>query len=143
MDRENRPLDLDFTISAEDNGQPSFKSDKIPIKVILIDINDHPPRFNNAGKTQQSLGIKESVPVGTEIMRIDIIDQDLGKNKEVRLSITDDQTASFKAIPSRDHSQAIITTLKPLDFETKPEHEFLLTAYSKGKKIQKSQLPSS
>lgn len=49
----------------------------------------------------------------------------------MRLSITEDATATFQAISSEDHSQAIIRNLKPLDYEKMPMHEFLLTAYSK------------
>ena len=75
LDRENRPPDLDFTIRANDQGTPHQQSDEIPISVELIDINDHPPRFKDAGKIMQSPGIPEDVPIYSEILKIDIIDE--------------------------------------------------------------------
>ena len=75
LDRENPPKDLDFKIWAQDMGTSPQKSDNISIIVKLVDINDHPPRFKDADTIIQSPGIEENVPIGTDILRINLIDE--------------------------------------------------------------------
>ena len=87
LDRENPPKDLSFWLQAQDLGpgrsdEPNFKSEKVKINIKLVDINDYPPRFNNQTPIITKNGIKEDLPIGSEILRIPIIDEDEGINKE-------------------------------------------------------------
>ena len=87
LDRENPPKDLSFWLQAQDLGigrppEPNFKSEKVKINIKLVDINDHPPRFNNQTPIITKNGIKEDLPIGSVILKIPVIDEDEGINKE-------------------------------------------------------------
>ena len=133
LDRENPP-ELDFRLEAQDlgygkgNGEPSFTSDPVNIKIELDDINDNAPRFVSS---DISLSAKEDLPVGSEIARIPVIDEDIGENKAFEVSVQNDPLALFYAEPSIDYTEVVVKHAKPLDYEERSVHNFMLSIKSR------------
>jgi len=79
LDLENLPQNLDFWLQAKDNGGETpngeipFTSENVKVKVKLIDVNDHVPQF---AKKDLKVDVKENLEIGSEIIRIPVIDQD-------------------------------------------------------------------
>ncbi|XP_076020985.1 protocadherin alpha-7-like [Genypterus blacodes] len=129
-----RPLDREHTgehmlvLTALDGGKPP-KSGSINISVIVSDINDNSPVCD---KQKYTAVIKENVPAGTFLLRINASDPDAGLNGEVEYSLR----SKFRGLSSEpfdlNSRTGKLTVKGGLDFEEKQVYEIKVLAADKG-----------
>ncbi|XP_069815774.1 cadherin-9-like [Dendropsophus ebraccatus] len=126
MNRENREH-YQVVIQAKDmGGQMGGLSGTTTVNITLTDVNDNPPRFP---QSIYQFVVVESVAVGTETGRIKAVDADMGKNAEIKYTITDGDAKDLFDIITDQHTQdGIIMVKKPLDFESQRLHTFQVEA---------------
>lgn len=121
LDREH--LDrLTVTVTATDNGSPRM-STTMEITLEVEDANDHDPEFS---QDAYNLTVREDVPRGTSLGRVQAHDQDVGKNGRVRYLLT--QTSPFVV----DAVRGVITVMEKLDREKESSYSFIITAVDQG-----------
>lgn len=79
MDREKQSM-YELQAVAIDQGHPPQQSEVI-VQIILIDDNDNDPLI--VEPDQDSITIRERLPIGTEVAVIVAIDSDEGKNARI------------------------------------------------------------
>jgi len=85
----NDPLDFDtrqkymLNITASDSGFES-KSTTATLAVLLTDVNDNPPRFN---QTHYDAYVSENAPSNSFVIDLDAVDIDSAKNSVIQYSI--------------------------------------------------------
>ncbi|XP_056376941.1 cadherin-9 [Hyla sarda] len=126
MSRENREH-YQVVIQAKDmGGQMGGLSGTTTVNITLTDVNDNPPRFP---QSIYQFVVLESAPIGTETGRIKAIDADVGKNAEIKYTITDGDAKDLFDIVTDQHTQdGIIIVKKPLDFESQKLYTFQVEA---------------
>ncbi|KAG9479406.1 hypothetical protein GDO78_012861 [Eleutherodactylus coqui] len=126
MSRENREH-YQVVIQAKDmGGQMGGLSGTTTVNITLTDVNDNPPRFP---QSIYQFVVLESAPTGTEIGRIKAVDADVGKNAEIKYTISyGDAKELFEIITDQQTQDGIIMVKKPLDFESQRLHTFQVEA---------------
>ncbi|XP_066435022.1 cadherin-9-like [Eleutherodactylus coqui] len=126
MSRENREH-YQVVIQAKDmGGQMGGLSGTTTVNITLTDVNDNPPRFP---QSIYQFVVLESAPIGTEIGRIKAVDADVGKNAEIKYTISyGDAKELFEIITDQQTQDGIIMVKKPLDFESQRLHTFQVEA---------------
>ncbi|XP_053552799.1 protocadherin-16-like, partial [Bombina bombina] len=122
LDRENCSS-YSLTLEAYDGGSPS-RSSQMTLDVAILDINDHPPVFNQS--RYQAL-ISESLHPGSSVLQVYATDADQGSNGEITYEINrrqSDPEGFFTIHPK----SGLIQLSKPLDYETRKAHELVVQA---------------
>lgn len=83
LDREVQSL-YQVTVRASDLGSPLALSSFINVTITVLDINDSPPVFEHR---DQLVILREDVGLGTEILRVNAVSDDIGTNAEITYSI--------------------------------------------------------
>ena len=82
LDRESVSF-YNFSVVASDSGNPSLSASTV-VTIAVLDRNDNSPEFS---QLFYSVRVPESTPLGTSLMTVAAVDQDLGTNAEIRFSI--------------------------------------------------------
>ncbi|XP_029485746.2 protocadherin Fat 4 [Oncorhynchus nerka] len=120
LDREEIP-EYNLTIVAADKNN-SFYKDIAVMLVVVVDTNDHAPRFTQIFFTE----VTEDSPIGHTILQIVSTDDDIGANAVMTYSIIDqrDDVLPF----SIDKTSGCITVLLSLDRETQDHYVMKVNA---------------
>ncbi|KAM7351502.1 dachsous cadherin-related 1 isoform 2-T2 [Cochliomyia hominivorax] len=127
-----RPLDREqqsryiLQIQATDRGSPISYQGHCNITVIVEDQNDNDPHFEQAKYVAH---IAENVPVGTSVMRIKAMDDDLGVNARLLYTLANETQWVFAI----DNKSGIISTVGPLDRERQHVYNFMVVATDGGR----------
>ncbi|KAI6177756.1 hypothetical protein M3Y97_00942500 [Aphelenchoides bicaudatus] len=129
-----QPLDLKHSpyllvIRAKDSGQPALSS-TAHCYVHVMDINDHAPSFLHASPLH-TISVEENVRVGFELGRLYAVDEDGGRNGEVRYKLE----AENKTAPQTfeiDEMTGVIRTVSELDREQLDIYNFKVIASDLG-----------
>ncbi|XP_070604698.1 protocadherin beta-16-like [Erythrolamprus reginae] len=81
LDREKVPH-LKITLMAVDGGVPQ-NTGTVQINIDILDINDNPPQFS---QSEYKVKIKENLPKGTAVGKVEATDLDLGLNAQILYS---------------------------------------------------------
>ncbi|XP_056408915.1 protocadherin-16 [Hyla sarda] len=122
LDRENSSS-YSLTLEAYDGGSPS-RSSQMRLDISILDINDHPPVFNQS--RYQAL-ISESLLPGSSVLQVYATDSDLGQNGDITYEINRRQSDPEGFFTINPHS-GLIQLSKPLDYETRKTHELVVQA---------------
>lgn len=122
LDREKRST---YTLSLEafDGGSPK-RTDVITLDIIVQDINDNAPVFN---QSRYHAIISENLQPGSNILQVFATDDDVGDNGKVSYEINRRQSDPDRYFVV-DSQSGVITLNKPLDFEMKRVHELVVQA---------------
>uniref|UniRef100_UPI00358F82CA protocadherin-1-like isoform X2 n=1 Tax=Myxine glutinosa TaxID=7769 RepID=UPI00358F82CA len=126
LDREQQK-EFQLVLRATDGGNPSPKEASEVLRVIVADVNDHAPVFHRGAEIR--VQIKEGVPIGTEVIRLNATDEDAGEYGRVsykfdtRLSLP--RSVSLFAI---DSETGVVTVAKDLDRESTEVHDLIVVA---------------
>ncbi|XP_041348330.1 cadherin EGF LAG seven-pass G-type receptor 2-like isoform X2 [Gigantopelta aegis] len=126
LDREFIPAHF-FTVIAQDNDLVP-KSGTTSLMVIVDDINDHAPKFEE--NAYYSRNISENQPEGSIILTVQAVDQDIGDNAKIRYSFLDSGGSSNSFII--DSIRGIISTLTKLDREQRLRYRLIVQAIDQG-----------
>uniref|UniRef100_A0A0K0EWQ0 Flamingo-like protein FMI-1 (inferred by orthology to a C. elegans protein) n=1 Tax=Strongyloides venezuelensis TaxID=75913 RepID=A0A0K0EWQ0_STRVS len=113
-----------LVVRAKDSGQPALSS-RCTIYVHVKDINDHRPLFITF---HNEFIIEENVPIGTEVGRVEAIDDDTGLNGEIKYYFINIDQSEFII----DHDTGIIFTNESLDRETIDKYSLEVMAIDQG-----------
>ena len=95
------------------------------LSIILIDVNDNPPVFN---QTNYNVSIPEDLPVGSRVLQVFASDKDKGSNAQIVYSIDKNASDTF----SIERKNGSITLLKSLDYETTKSYQFQIYAMNEA-----------
>ncbi|XP_071089001.1 protocadherin Fat 4-like [Haliotis cracherodii] len=123
LDRE-ATAEYQLIIFAKDSGSPRLTGSGT-IKVLVQDVNDHPPVFDN---TQYTGHVPENLPSPTSVLSVRATDQDEGENAEIVYSLENSMGEKFTIYP--DTGQ--IVTLAMLDREERNEYDLVVIASDRG-----------
>ncbi|KAI5624969.1 protocadherin Fat 4-like, partial [Silurus asotus] len=108
LDREKIP-EYRLVIKAEDKDDSRYTSTAV-VNIIVLDTNDHAPRFTEIFFIE----VSEDALIGFPVIRVRAMDEDIGINAIISYSIED----RTKPIPfSIDKNSGTISVLSPLDRE--------------------------
>ena len=128
--RLDREIQTDYTVRliAYDGGTPP-KSGSILVKVTVQDANDNSPRFDN---NTYNVRVREDAPPGTPIVGLHASDPDQGPSGQVVYSLAIDGRPSPVSPFQINAKTGQIVVTKPLDYETNPVYNLLVTARDEG-----------
>lgn len=134
LDREKQE-EHELQIYAKDGGDPSLSAEAI-VTIIVDDVNDNAPVF---GVQEIIFKVREDLPKGTVIAKIEANDFDVGSNADILFSIKEDITngSVFKI----DKYSGIIQTQNYLDYETQQVYNLVISAMDCGSPSLTSDMP--
>ncbi|KAM9849597.1 protocadherin alpha-2-like [Aulostomus maculatus] len=121
LDREKQAA-ITLTMMAVDGGKPA-RSGTMQIVVNVIDTNDNAPSFS---KSLFKVSVRENVPLGTTILKLNATDLDEGSNSEIRYSLMKEE--NFRITPESGE----IIVRADLDYEEKSAYELRVRATDQG-----------
>ncbi|XP_063784922.1 protocadherin gamma-C5-like [Pseudophryne corroboree] len=127
LDREEQ-AQLKLVLTAFDSGEPSRSGTAI-ISIIVIDLNDNAPVFDNAFF---KVTVKENAPLNTLVMRLIATDKDEGPNGEISYYFADISSEEAANVFSLDHQTGDIRVKGQLDFEKQRSYEISVKALDHG-----------
>ncbi|XP_040200847.1 protocadherin gamma-C5-like isoform X25 [Rana temporaria] len=127
LDREEKS-EHKLTLSAIDGGEPP-RSGSTQINIIVLDINDNAPLFDQAS---YKVGIMENLPLKTVVMKLDATDLDEGANSEILYSFDDHTLNSAKKIFDLNEITGEILIKGAVDYEVAKLYELFVKAVDKG-----------
>ncbi|XP_050524905.1 cadherin-23 [Daktulosphaira vitifoliae] len=116
-------------IRAQDGGTPQ-KSNLATINVCVIDVNDNAPRFVSP-PYNATVRLLQNMTVGSSIISVEAIDDDVGQNAEIRYRLKQDLMGDWKTF-SIDEVTGLISLKKPLNKEVQKMYQIRVEAYDLG-----------
>ncbi|XP_077122336.1 protocadherin gamma-C5-like isoform X18 [Ranitomeya variabilis] len=127
LDREEKQ-EHHLILTAIDGGEP-VRSGTCRITIVVLDINDNPPVFN---QSVYKISIRENLPLKTIILKLNVTDQDDGANGEIQFSFDDHTSKSAREIFSLNEKNGEISIEGHVDFEKQYYYELSIKADDKG-----------
>ncbi|KAM8902916.1 protocadherin Fat 4 isoform 2-T2 [Spinachia spinachia] len=121
LDREQVDT-LTITVMAADEGSPRMET-IMNLTVHVEDANDHDPEFS---QSTYSFAVREDVPRGTSVFRVQALDQDVGKNGQVRYRLIRGSPFEVDAV------RGVISVMEEVDRERDSNYALIITAVDKG-----------
>uniref|UniRef100_A0A3B3ZKX1 Cadherin domain-containing protein n=1 Tax=Periophthalmus magnuspinnatus TaxID=409849 RepID=A0A3B3ZKX1_9GOBI len=117
-----------FVVTAVDGGKPK-KSGTLNVSIIVLDSNDNRPVFS---QDVFEITVKENVPVGTLIFRLNAVDVDEGTNGEINYRFMTTVKQDIHDIFDLDISTGEIKVKKALDYEIRETYGLEIEASDNG-----------
>ncbi|XP_075715458.1 protocadherin gamma-C5-like [Rhinoderma darwinii] len=127
LDREEKQ-EHNLILTAIDGGEPA-RSGTCRITIVVLDINDNPPVFN---QSIYKVSIRENLPLKTVILTLNATDQDDGANGEIQFSFDGHTFKSAKRLFALNEQNGEVYINGPVDFEALNFYELSITASDKG-----------
>ncbi|XP_072001769.1 protocadherin gamma-C5-like isoform X6 [Engystomops pustulosus] len=127
LDREEKQ-EHNLILTAIDGGEPA-RSGSCRIRIVVLDINDNPPVFN---QSVYKISIRENLPLKTVILTLNATDQDDGANGEIEFSFDGHTSESAREIFSLNEQNGEIYIVGLVDFENQNLFELSIKAEDKG-----------
>ncbi|XP_072001771.1 protocadherin gamma-C5-like isoform X8 [Engystomops pustulosus] len=127
LDREEKQ-EHNLILTAIDGGEPA-RSGSCRIRIVVLDINDNPPVFN---QSLYKISIRENLPLKTVILTLNATDQDDGANGEIQFSFDDHTSESAREIFSLHEQSGEIYITGDVNFENQNVFELSIKAEDKG-----------
>ncbi|XP_050721222.1 fat-like cadherin-related tumor suppressor homolog [Eriocheir sinensis] len=105
--------------------------DYMTISVVVMDVNDCPPRFPESSYTAL---VAENSEVGATVTILTASDDDEGNHGQIQYSLGPDESAVVKSTFRIDPHTGTLTLAAPLDRETMAQYSFTVTATDGGPK---------
>ena len=122
LDRETRDH-VDLVVTAVDNGV-NAKTGSVAVSIEIMDVNDNAPVIQT---TAPVINVKEGIPIGSKVGKIDASDPDLGENGDIKFSLK-----STTDIFTIDSETGDLITTKEIDRETEDKFEVIVVAQDQG-----------
>ncbi|XP_035870794.1 protocadherin gamma-A11 isoform X8 [Phyllostomus discolor] len=111
LDREKESAHL-LLLTALDGGDP-IRQGTVPIRVVVLDVNDHIPKFT---QSVYQVSVPENLSSGTRVLTVNATDPDEGVNGEVVYSFRNVESKASE-IFHLDSRTGEVSIQGPLDFE--------------------------
>ncbi|KAB0799063.1 hypothetical protein PPYR_06943 [Photinus pyralis] len=126
-----------ITIRAQDLGHPSLSAEA-PLQLCITDYNDHAPFFVTPPHNS-TLKVPENATVGSALIKIVAIDDDVGGNGAVRYRLKTDPAGHWKAFNLQPVS-GILELRLPLNRKKQKIYDIRIEAYDLGEPSLSSDL---
>ncbi|XP_067132550.1 cadherin-related tumor suppressor-like isoform X1 [Centruroides vittatus] len=110
-----------LSVIARDQAFYSLNSSAL-LKVVITDINDNPPIFNNS---ELEVTIDENLPPNTIITVLSATDKDTGRHSIIHYYLEEKEYAKYFHL---DRDTGVLTSLFELDYEQRNKYELLAKA---------------
>lgn len=131
FDRERQSV-FNFLVVATDNGKYNARSQKVPVTIVIGDVNDNKPIFT---RYPFNAHIPHYVPAGQTVIKVTARDADQGMNSEIVYSLPNDEVHNrFRINPNT----GILTTTQSLSSENGKAIYLNVVATDKGNPPQTS-----
>ncbi|XP_053319411.1 protocadherin gamma-C5-like isoform X11 [Spea bombifrons] len=127
LDREEKEKHK-LTLTAIDGGDP-IRSGSCQITVIVLDINDNTPVFD---QSVYKIRLKENIPLKTVIITLNATDADEGANGEIEYSFDDHTSDNARQLFDLNGQTGEISIKGTVDFEEVSFYELSIRAVDKG-----------
>ncbi|XP_069825314.1 protocadherin gamma-C5-like isoform X12 [Dendropsophus ebraccatus] len=127
LDREEK-AEHNLILTAIDGGEPA-RSVTCRITIVVLDINDNPPVFN---QSVYKISIRENLPIKTVILTLNASDQDDRANGEIQYYFGGHTSESAREIFDLNPQNGEIYLIGIVDFEEMNFHELAIKAVDKG-----------
>ncbi|KAM3926558.1 protocadherin gamma-C5-like isoform 1-T1 [Leptodactylus fuscus] len=127
LDREDI-AEHKLILTAIDGGEPA-RSGSTQITVLVLDINDNPPVFD---QSLYRVSVPENIPLRTTILRVNATDLDEGINSEFTFSFDHRTLEAAKEIFDLDPTTGKIFNKGIVDYEGAKVYELFIKAVDKG-----------
>ncbi|XP_041845367.1 protocadherin gamma-A3-like isoform X7 [Melanotaenia boesemani] len=134
LDRETQPR-LSLKLLAVDGGNPQ-KSGTVNIDVIILDVNDNAPVFN---QSVYKATVIENAPRGTYVVTLNATDIDSGSNGQITYHFSKSKAGIGDFFEIDNFSGRLYVT-KEIDFEKEKKVEFWVEAKDQGGLTDKSKI---
>uniref|UniRef100_A0A3Q3DIX6 Cadherin domain-containing protein n=1 Tax=Hippocampus comes TaxID=109280 RepID=A0A3Q3DIX6_HIPCM len=126
LDREEQPR-LSLKLVAVDGGNPQ-RSGTVNVEIIILDINDNPPVFN---QTMYKAKLFENSPKNTHVLTVNATDADSGSNGIVTYSFSKSKVG-ITSMFHIDETTGCVSIAKQIDFEKDKIIDFMVEAKDQG-----------
>ncbi|CAF4271827.1 unnamed protein product, partial [Didymodactylos carnosus] len=123
LDRETISS-YNLTLIASDNGKPLL-SGSTQLNIQISDVNDNVPQFK---QSVYNIDVKENIPVGSILLRVEATDADIGENGLIRYELLNGNQLPFII----DSSTGEIRIFSSLDYETVKSYRLTVKAQDGG-----------
>ncbi|TRY81233.1 hypothetical protein DNTS_021844 [Danionella cerebrum] len=129
-----KPLDREkstrhhLVLTATDGGKPQ-KSSAVNITILVSDVNDNTPVCD---KQKYTISVREDVPEGTFLLRVNASDADEGINGDVEYALRGKFRNGASDVFVLDHLTGDLKIKGWLDFEERQVYELKIVAADKG-----------
>ncbi|KAL4647772.1 protocadherin Fat 4-like [Arapaima gigas] len=120
LDRENTDM-FAVLLMARDKGTPQL-STCMNLTVFIDDANDNNPAFSS---TFYNVTVREDLPRGTSLLRVQAYDPDIGPNGEIRYQLSE---GKFQV----DSVSGVVSLIDQLDRERSSSHTLTVVAVDQG-----------
>ncbi|XP_073505787.1 protocadherin gamma-C5-like isoform X13 [Phyllobates terribilis] len=127
LDREEKQ-GHNLILTAIDGGELA-RSGTCRITIVVLDINDNPPVFN---QSIYKISIRENLPLKTVILTLNATDQDDGANGEIKFSFGDHTSKSARKYFFLNEQNGEISLIGLVDFEKQNFFELSIKATDNG-----------
>ncbi|XP_069619745.1 protocadherin gamma-C5-like isoform X4 [Ranitomeya imitator] len=127
LDREEKQ-EHHLILTVIDGGEPA-RSGTCRLTIVVLDINDNPPVFN---QSVYKICIRENLPLNTVILTLNATDQDDGANGEIQFSFDGHTFESAREIFSLNEQNGEIYINGHVDFEEQNFYELSIKGVDKG-----------
>ncbi|XP_071088407.1 protocadherin-9-like isoform X2 [Haliotis cracherodii] len=134
LDRETKSS-YRLTIFAKDGGSPR-RSGSVDINIVVTDVNDNTPHFDIRTFT---VLVKEDHPVGSTILTLTAMDEDIGKNSELSYSISPRATSKVSETFMIDSVSGELYPIKQLDYEQEKQYHFPVVVQDQGNPVRSTE----
>ncbi|CAD7079025.1 unnamed protein product [Hermetia illucens] len=125
LDREQQHV-YNFMVVATDGGRSDSRSTRVPVQIIVEDVNDNKPIFKQYPFMAQ---VPALVQPGQTILQVSALDVDQGTNGEIVYELTNDRTAGkFRVNPNT----GVVSATRSLASENGQLLRLEVTARDKG-----------
>ncbi|XP_068630269.1 cadherin-87A [Battus philenor] len=116
LDRE-RQASYTLVLVVSDRGTPPQQASRI-VTVTVDDVDDHKPHFaRTLDDPPTIMAVKEEVPIGTVIGKLEAIDEDIDDNAAIDYQVTAGNELALVKLERTNDSKALIRTAARLDRE--------------------------
>ncbi|XP_041800718.1 protocadherin alpha-3-like [Chelmon rostratus] len=127
LDREQKDKHT-LLVTAVDGGKPQ-RSGKLNVSIVVLDSNDNRPVFS---QEIYQIAVKENVPVGTSVFKMNATDPDEGTNSEIEYSLGETLKKKVYDIFELDKLTGEIRVKGILDYEENDVYKLDVEASDKG-----------
>ncbi|XP_042275506.1 protocadherin alpha-8-like [Thunnus maccoyii] len=127
LDREQKNKHS-LIVTAVDGGKPQ-RSDTLNVSITVLDSNDNRPMFS---KEIYQIAIKENIPVGSSIFKMNATDPDEGSNGEIEYSLAKTLRRNIYDLFELDRLSGEIRVKGIVDYEENDVYKLDVEASDKG-----------
>ncbi|XP_039274949.1 cadherin-23, partial [Nilaparvata lugens] len=118
-----------LVVRAQDLGMPP-NSVVANLHICVTDFNDNAPRFLSPPHNI-TIRVAENETIGTPVITVEAVDDDIGPNGAVRYRLRQDNTGDWRTF-NIDQDSGLITLKQPLDRERQKIYQIRVEAYDHG-----------